>query len=126
MDEILSAINCSNCQKSLKNPLLLPCNHSVCEKHVTEEQRSIKCLECGQEHEKPEHGFVKNLALQRIIETGIERMDLGPAYRQVNTSCKKFNLLLDEIENLTQNPDNYIHSLISDLKTKVFDLLGLN
>lgn len=38
MDLVIDSIECTKCKKILSTPLILPCGHCICEKHVTENE----------------------------------------------------------------------------------------
>ena len=55
MDKVKKAIKCVNCLEVLKSPVLLPCSHSICDKHVTDsDKETIKCGLCKVDHLIPE------------------------------------------------------------------------
>ena len=53
MNRWKSSLTCSYCSKIFKNPVELPCKHSVCKEHLLEKDVQklgiIKCVECKQE-----------------------------------------------------------------------------
>jgi hypothetical protein len=56
----------------LVDPRLLPCSKSVCHRCVDAiadtDKKRIKCENCAKTHEIPDDGFLKILALQKILE----------------------------------------------------------
>jgi hypothetical protein len=71
-DKIDSILICDVCDSKMVDPRLLPCGKSVCNRCVdllfdTGKER-IKCQNCAKTHEIPEEGFLKNLALQKLLE----------------------------------------------------------
>ena len=121
MENILKAIKCVNCNLILSTPILLPCTHSVCKKHVSSETKSIQCGKCGQEHKVPESGqFPLNEPLNEIIEANIEALNFGKNHKEAREACKKLNETLDEQVNLLVNdPESVAYDEIGDLKRRV-------
>jgi hypothetical protein len=71
-DAINNVLICGVCEEKLVDPRLLPCGKSVCQKCVDfladTNKKRIKCENCAKIHEIPEEGFLKNLALQKLLE----------------------------------------------------------
>jgi hypothetical protein len=80
MDKVKKAIKCVNCLEVLKSPVLLPCSHSICDKHLTDgDKETIKCGLCKVDHLIPENeiGFPKNQALEDVIASNIDSFNFG-------------------------------------------------
>jgi hypothetical protein len=71
-DKIDSILICEVCENKMVDPRLLPCGESVCNRCVDllidTDKKRIKCQNCAKTHEIPEEGFLKNLALQKLLE----------------------------------------------------------
>ena len=120
MDRILKLIKCSICYEILESPVILPCNHTICEKHASNQTKDvIKCEKCGDEHRIPANGFQPNLILRELIEIGITDLDFGSVHNKAKKSCESFEELLDEIEAILKDPFFYSHQKISELKNSV-------
>ena len=88
MESILNTIKCSICHEILELPVVLPCNETVCKKHVKDD--FFRCDKCGVEHQIPTNGFQPNIALQKLIEVGIAGLDFGSVYNEAKKSCESF------------------------------------
>ena len=48
-----SQLTCSYCSKAFKDPILLPCDDSICRQHLSDrdvvKQNKIKCKKCNEE-----------------------------------------------------------------------------
>ena len=115
MDRILNIIKCVNCESTLSSPVLLPCGHSVCKKHASNES-SIRCGKCGQDHSVPPNCFHENEAIAVLIETDIV---FGETYHKAKQDCTHLGNLHDKIENLLKDPNFFIYEKINDLKNEV-------
>ena len=64
---------CPYCSKIFKDPILLPCNDSICREHLSEEdifsQNRIKCNECKQEYQVQGNNFKSSKAYKKLIES---------------------------------------------------------
>jgi hypothetical protein len=100
--------------------VLLPCGHSICQKHTITDQWPILCHTCEIEHSMPLNGsFPINLALADIINTKIAYLDFGKVHQEAKQSCEHFEEILIEIEQIVKDPYNFTHDLISYLKNEV-------
>ena len=120
MDRILNAIKCMICRETLETPLLMPCDHNVCKKHVLNQTNGvIRCGKCGVEHPIPTNGFILNKALKEIIESGIADIDFGSVHKSAKKSCEYFEDSLKELELLLKDPNAFTHEKITELKDTV-------
>ena len=120
MDRILNTLKCPNCNEVLESPVILPCNHTICEKHVSNQTNEcIKCEKCGAEHRIPVNGFQPNLALQEQIDIGIAHLDFGSVHNKAKKSCESFGEFLNKIEAILKDPFVIAHERINELKNSV-------
>ena len=65
-------LKCSYCSKIFKDPILLPCDDTICRAHLSErdviKEGKIKCNECKQEFQVEENEFKSNKCLNKLIE----------------------------------------------------------
>lgn len=108
------------CREILESPVILPCNDTICKKHVLNQSNDvIRCGKCGVEHRIPINGFQPALALQEIIEAEIGHLDFGSVYNDAKKSCQSFEEALRDFEVLLKDPYAYIHERISELRNAV-------
>ena len=73
MLKLKSQLTCSYCSKIFKDPILLPCNHSICCRHLTErdvvKQNKIKCKACNEEFGVKNNDFKSNKTLKNLKES---------------------------------------------------------
>jgi hypothetical protein len=64
---------CSYCSKIFKDPILLPCEDSICRDHLKErdavKQNKIKCIQCNEEFQVKSNAFKSNNKLNTLLET---------------------------------------------------------
>jgi hypothetical protein len=68
-----SQLTCSYCSRIFKDPILLPCDDSVCREHLSErdvvKENRIKCKECQQEFQLNDDEFRSNKGLRMLVES---------------------------------------------------------
>lgn len=126
MNKIQNAIKCVNCKNVLDRPIILPCTHSICQKHAALSKSldlngsSLFCNACGIQHQIPLNGgFTLNLALCEIIDAKIGSLDLGKEHTDAKQACQNFEQLLDKIDNILADPANFIYEAIGFLKNVI-------
>lgn len=75
MDIIKDLVTCKLCAQRLVDPIVLPCGETVCSEHARPDAGYVKCTLCMKVHEIPDKsgGFVRNKALARALEHGIDQ-----------------------------------------------------
>ena len=121
MDRVIKLIKCAICHEIVESPVILPCNDTVCKKHVTSQIKDdhFKCDKCGDEHRIPANGFQPLPFLEELIKLGIDRLDFGSVHSNAKKSCASFEELLKEIEVHLKDPFFHAHERISELKNSV-------
>lgn len=121
MDKIKDALKCSICKNVLNTPVLLPCEHLICKKHLDDEiivtEGRILCNECGQDHLKQEFPAIP--ALTKIIEAQIANMDLGPLHKTAKDSCDKLETVIKQCDQLLKDPEYFTHEEINELQRQL-------
>ncbi len=73
MLKLKSQLTCSYCSKIYKDPILLPCDDSICREHFSErnvnKENEIKCNECNKEFAVKENEFKSSNVLTKLIES---------------------------------------------------------
>ena len=121
MEKLKKAIKCAECNEILESPVLLPCSHSMCNKHIKDcNSVSIKCGICGVDHKiPPKVGFPKNQALEEIIGAKIGSLDFGKNYSHAKEQCDQLESLLNSIDRLESDPTSYAREEIHNLRNRV-------
>ena len=125
MNIINDAITCISCKEILKSPVFLPCGHSICKHHEDEvdeennKKRKIECDNCNETHEIPEKRFAPNRALEYLMKVNIDELDLGDEYNSAFHKCNEFEDLTEEFNNIKNDPEMRINTVVRDLRNKV-------
>jgi hypothetical protein len=66
-------LTCSYCSRIVKNPILLPCDDSICGEHLSEKnvvkENKIRCKECNKEFEVTCDEFRTIKSLNKLKES---------------------------------------------------------
>lgn len=116
-------VKCKLCNQTFQTPVILPCGHTVCQKHETDEKKNnhemINCPACNKDHIIPETGFYLNSLAQALIDYGFEDLDLGPEHKVAVESLNMFKDLFDEFKRMCYDPEFEINKVIGDLKNSI-------
>jgi hypothetical protein len=99
---------CSYCSKILQDPILLPCDDSICCVHLSEKAivnaNRIKCNKCNQEHQIKENQFRSINAFKKLItdQTYLSEEEISIKH-ELEKSIQKFFKIHDQfIQNETK------------------------
>lgn len=122
MDKVKKAIKCISCLEILESPVLLPCSHSICFKHVRDvSNESIKCEICEVDHRIPSKiGFPKNQALEEIIEANIDSLYFGKSHIEALENCNQLESVLKSVDRLESDPYEYSREEFHELRNRVY------
>ncbi len=105
-------LTCSYCSRIFKDPIILPCDDSICRQHLSErtvvKENRIKCKECNEEFRVKDYDIKLNQTLANLIESlsylSQEEIELK---RGLEDSIKNFYQFHDEfIQNRTKLESN--------------------
>jgi hypothetical protein len=103
-----SQLTCSNCSKIFQDPIVLPCEDTICRQHLSErdvlKENKIKCNKCKQDFQVKDNQFKSNEELTQIIESQYHLIDEEISLKQqLEVSIKIFFEFYDKfIQNKTQ------------------------
>jgi hypothetical protein len=112
-----SELTCSYCTKILKDPIVLPCEDSICREHLSERERrsqtkKIKCKKCNEEFGVNGHKFESNNEHKKLIESQsyLNKEEMSLKHELEDSIRKFFDLFSEFNENRTQlDMDVYNH-----------------
>ena len=76
IEKLKKLFNCKLCLNLLEDPVLLPCEETVCRAH-SEDICAKPCSFCNQEHPMPEKGFTSNKMLREMIDLEVNSISLS-------------------------------------------------
>ena len=108
-------LTCSYCSKIYKDPIDLPCGHSICRERLSQRDilkvNKIKCKKCSHEFAVKDNDFKSNKTLKKQVED------------QTHLSEGEINLkqkLEDSIQNFFGFFDKFVHNK-NKIESDVFD-----
>ena len=95
MNRLKSSLTCSKCLKLFKNPIELPCNHSVCNEHLSE-NNIIKCDKCNKDFQVKDNDFKStDLFLNKLISEQLYLNDEEMSLKiKIEESIKAFFIVM--------------------------------
>jgi hypothetical protein len=97
-----SILICEVCDNKLVDPRILPCGKSVCHRCVDiladSDKKRIKCQNCAKIREIPDDGFLKNLALQKLLEFEAKEVSHSNHIEEFKLLLNSLNTMRHSIE----------------------------
>lgn len=112
MENVINAIKCCICKNILKSPINLPCGHSICQAHASDDLTTVYCYYCLKSFENV--GFVANKVLDEIITINF---CLFQNYDKAMMSSKRLQAKLEESNSLHR--EKYISGTINEFKLRI-------
>jgi methyl-accepting chemotaxis protein len=96
-----SQLTCSYCSRIYKDPILLPCEDSICREHIKErdvvKENKIKCKKCNGEFQIKNNHFESNEDLKKLVESRCYLSEEEISLKKVlEESMRKFFEFYDE------------------------------
>ena len=108
-DKIDSILICVVCDNKMVDPRILPCGRSVCHRCVDllidTDKKRIKCQNCAKIHEIPDEGFLKNLALLKLLEFEAKEVSQSNLIEEFKTILDLLNATKQAIESTLERGD---------------------
>lgn len=120
-DQIKSMFNCVLCSKILVDPVGIPCGITVCQSHLKcyATQKAFQCQCCNKLHSVPNEGFFINKFIQNQLRIELNAMDINPIYEECKDEIEKANKSVEQIEETTNDSENYIYNYFEVIKRQV-------
>jgi hypothetical protein len=95
-----SEFTCTYCMKIYRKPVILPCNHCLCDKHLKDidvlKVKTIQCKTCNQEFVLDENEFKPNEIVQNLIEKEMHLTEAEKTIKKLNETFLNEGLRLNE------------------------------
>jgi WD40 repeat protein len=123
-DHVKEAFVCKyeGCNKFFEDPVIIDCGVTVCRVHVDDLlskeniiNDSFKCKICKEQHLVPREGFIFNRNM-RIALSGDSH--LTEEQREVRKTVKEFEDTLSKINNIINEPADYLDDYVKELRRK--------
>jgi hypothetical protein len=124
MLKLKSQLTCSNCSRIFNDPILLPCDDSICREHLSERDISkanrIKCKKCNAEFGVKNNEFISNETLKKLVEShsylSEEEINLKKVLEQ---SIREFFQFYDEFVPLREKMDSDVFDYFQEMRFQV-------
>jgi len=108
-DEINKILICKICDNKMVDPRILPCGKSVCHRCVDflagTDIKRIKCQNCAKIHLIPNDGFLKNLAVQELLEWDAKEVFRSNQIKEFKKFLENLNATKQSIESTMECGD---------------------
>ena len=119
-----SHLTCSYCAKILKDPILLPCDVSICREHLSDRDvvktNKIKCKECSKEFRINDHEFRSNKTLRNLIESESYLSGEETSLKhEIEMSIRKFSEFYEEFNQNRTKLELEVFNHFHELRFKI-------
>ena len=95
-----SELTCSYCMKIYRKPVILPCNHCLCEEHLKDidvlKVKQIQCKTCKQEFGLDDNEFKPNEIVQSLIEKEMHMTEAEKEIKKISQTSLNEGLRLND------------------------------
>jgi WD40 repeat protein len=107
----------TDCNKYFENPIKLPCDNTICKEHIEKYQDAIfKCIFCNQEHLINDDNIKINQDILNVLNM---KLHLNSKQLLMLESIAELDVTVNNMENITSNPFNFIFKSISKIRDDV-------
>jgi hypothetical protein len=119
-----SQLTCSYCSRILRDPILLPCEDSICREHLSEKTvvkaNRIKCKKCNEEFGVKNNDFKSNNQLKTLIESHSHlSKDEKSLKHELEVSIGKFFEFYDEYVQNRNKSESDIFNHFQELRSQI-------
>jgi hypothetical protein len=125
LTQIQRILTCPECNCLYNKPIILPCGDRVCQNHL-EGKSSIECNICLNEYQVIEFPVDKLLVQLLNLNTSGSIADsmngsciIGDQHKQAIVTFEHYELLIEKLERLLQDPYNHLYEVISQFRNKI-------
>jgi hypothetical protein len=123
IDKVNNLFICQFCKKTFRDPVILPCFEIICQHDLDEirnlnDKKVIKCPFCPQQHHEPLNGFQADKRIKELINLEVNKLDFGKTFNNGKMLLKEFEECINEFENLTHDPNEFIQSYFNLIRQK--------
>jgi WD40 repeat protein len=112
-----------NCNKYYEEPVILNCGKLICKAHVIDllqanniENEKFYCKMCKNQHEINKENFIIH---QDLFEFLKDDSHLSDKQKEIKILFGQFEITVNNLNRIVEDPLNYLHDYITDLKRKV-------
>jgi hypothetical protein len=119
-----SQLTCSYCSRIFKDPILLPCDDSICRQHLSKrdvvKENKIKCVQCNAEFGVIENHFISNTTLKKLIESQSYLSEEETSLKHdLEESIRKFFEFYDEFQQNRANIESKVFNHFQEIRFQI-------
>jgi transposase-like protein len=124
LKSVKSQLTCSYCSKIFKDPILLPCEDSICREHLSDrdivKQNKIKCKKCNEEFQVKNNEFKSNEAISKLIDSHSHLNETEMSLKQdLEVSIRQFFEFYDEFTQNRTQLDSDVFDHFQEIRFKI-------
>ena len=114
-------LKCSYCPKVLQDPIILPCQDTICKEHLNESNsKSIQCLTCKEEFNSDNIEFKTNKIAKALLEKDAHLSNEEKILKKsLNDSLAEFYSILDEFKESKLGLSLNIFNHFAEIRRKI-------
>jgi hypothetical protein len=137
MNQLKSMLTCSYCSRIFKDPIELPCTHSICREHLTEDSVrksiKIKCAECNEEFKIKENEFKSCHLVKQLLDSKCYlneeekslKQKIEELFRNVHEMCDQFEITKNTFDSDCHNHFQEIRRQIDLHREKLIEKIDI-
>ena len=124
MNQLKSMLTCSTCSHIFKDPIELPCTHSICREHLIEDSvrksNKIRCAECNEEYKVKDNEFKSSHLVKRLLDNKCYLSEEEKSLKQkIEESIRNVHEMCDELEMNKISLDSDSHNLFQEIRRQI-------
>jgi hypothetical protein len=124
MNQLKSMLTCSYCSRIFKYPIELPCTHSICREHLTEDSvrklDKIKCAVCNEEFIIKENEFKSCHLVKQLLDSKCYLNEEEKSLKQkIEESIRNVHEMCDQFEITKNTFDSDCHNHFQEIRRQI-------
>ena len=110
---------CNFCKRFILDPIYLPCGCWICNEHILQKEKNIKCLKCDEEFPKTKR-FKSNELVKKIINSDSHLTEQQKSVKvEVSKMLADFDAFLEEFTSNKSDIEINISKQFDDIRNKI-------
>ena len=112
--------NCDLCQEMLIDPVALPCcGHFVCQRHVKNFAKKIKCMICQDSYQLPKGGLAVNKRMKSGLDVELDSLRAEPIYEECGKLLDELERSAVKLQTVIIEPEEFLNDHFEKIKNKI-------
>lgn len=126
IDQINKLFQCTFCNETYNNPIILPCSNTCCLKDIEQFKHSnvnqIECFFCKEDHMRPSRNFPLVKPLNDLIKLGAHQLDLGETFNLGRDTLNDLETKLNEYESINTHKNEFINGYFNHITENLIEI----